>query len=296
MEITSINRKLSISEMAQIHDISRQTLIYYDKIGLFRPAIIEKNNGYRYYSSLQIPLLREICFLRSIGVPLDEIRRNNEFNNSESTIELLESQNEKICREIDILKEQQKQIEKRVKIYRNATDYANSEYRPTIQYFPERRMLYHEWKEDDRTHKELHFALMKIWNLAEKHGILPSKRWGALIFKESIENGDPLKHAGGCCMINHDLSDILETGYHVLAAGEYACMPKFGMPYETQHIYKLLRWVEDNDYEIVGDIYDECLMDSIFYDDENELDFCELQIPIRKKGRGEIKEQLWHIT
>ena len=86
----SINRKLSISEMAQIHDISRQTLIYYDKIDLFKPEIIDDKNGYRYYSTLQIPQLREICFLRSIGMPLDDIRKNNAYNNSESTSELLE--------------------------------------------------------------------------------------------------------------------------------------------------------------------------------------------------------------
>ena len=68
--------------MAQIHDISRQTLIYYDKIDLFKPEIIDDKNGYRYYSTLQIPQLREICFLRSIGMPLDDIRKNNAYNNS----------------------------------------------------------------------------------------------------------------------------------------------------------------------------------------------------------------------
>lgn len=278
----SINRKLSISEMAQIHDISRQTLIYYDKIGLFEPAIIDEENGYRYYSTLQIPLLREICFLRSIGMPLEDIRKHNEYNNSMSTIELLESQNEKIRKEIAKLQMQQKQIEKRVHIYRNATDYANADYKPTIQYFPERRVLYYEWDENDRTRHGLHYALMKIWNEAEKYGILPSKRWGALIFKEELEKGTPINHAGGCCLINHNLPDL--PGLHILKEGDYACMPKFGMPYDMEHIHKLVRWIHENDYEIVGDIYDECLLDAIFYDDDCELDFCEIQIPIRKKS------------
>ena len=96
--------------MAQIHDISRQTLIYYDKIDLFKPEIIDDKNGYRYYSTLQIPQLREICFLRSIGMPLDDIRKNNACNNSESTIELLESQYDKLSAEIEKLEAQKKQI------------------------------------------------------------------------------------------------------------------------------------------------------------------------------------------
>ena len=95
IEYDSINRKLSISEMAQIHNITRQTLIYYDKIGLFKPDIIE-SNGYRYYSTTQIPLLREICFLRSIGMSMDDIRKNNTSGNSTTTIPRLESKNDKL--------------------------------------------------------------------------------------------------------------------------------------------------------------------------------------------------------
>ena len=268
--------------MAQIHDISRQTLIYYDKIDLFKPEIIDEKNGYRYYSTLQIPLLREICFLRAIGMSLEDIRKNNEYNNSESTISLLESQNDKIDRQIKQLETQKKLIEKRVQIYRNATSYADADYKPTIETFPERRFLYHEWREGNHTRYELHYALMKIWNESEAYGILPSRRWGALFFQEEVEKGMPLNHAGGCCQINYDIPDL--PGLHILPAGEYVCMPKFGMPYETSHINKLLNWVKENDYEIAGDIYEECLLDSIFYDDDNELDFCEIQIPIRKKN------------
>lgn len=279
---SSINRKLSISEMAQIHDISRQTLIYYDKIDLFKPEIIDEKNGYRYYSTLQIPLLREICFLRSIGMSLEDIRKSNSYNNSESTIELLESQYAKINKEIDKLESQKKMIAKRVGIYRNATEYTDAAFKPTIEYFPERRVIYHEWDENNHTRYELHFALMKIWNEAEQYGILPSRRWGALFFKDEVLKGTPLKHAGGCCIINHDLPDL--PNVHILKEGEYVCMPKFGMPYNTSHIEKLMKWIEENDYEIVGDIYDECMIDAIFYDDDNELDFCEVQIPIRKKN------------
>lgn len=288
---SSINRKLSISEMAQIHDISRQTLIYYDKIDLFKPEIIDEKNGYRYYSTLQIPLLREICFLRAIGMSLEDIRKNNEYNNSESTMSLLESQNAKIDKQIRQLETQKKLIEKRVQIYRNATSYADAEYKPTIETFPERRFLYHEWREGNHTRYELHYALMKIWNESEAYGILPSRRWGALYFKDEVEKGTPLNHAGGCCQINYDIPNL--PGLHILPEGEYVCMPKFGMPYEISHINKLLSWIDDNNYEIAGDIYEECLLDSIFYDDDSELDFCEIQIPIRKKDsakedKGEI--------
>ncbi len=278
----TINRKLSISEMAQIHDISRQTLIYYDKIGLFRPAITDETNGYRYYSTLQIPLLREICFLRSIGMPLEDIRKHNEYNASTSTIELLESQREKINIQMSRLREQLHQIEKRVRVYQDAGSYEDAEYRPVITYFPDRWVIYREWDSDDLTRYGMHYTLMKIWNEAEKHGLLPSRRWGALIMKKDLENHTPLRHAGGCCEIN--VNDRGLPGLHHLEAGEYVCMPKYGMSYDTTDVCRLAEWISSHGYEIVGDIYDECLLDTIFYDDDYELDFCELQVPICTKA------------
>lgn len=39
---------ISISEMAKLHGITRQTLIHYDNIDLFKPAKVD-TNGYRYF-------------------------------------------------------------------------------------------------------------------------------------------------------------------------------------------------------------------------------------------------------
>lgn len=57
---------ISISEMAKLHGITKQTLIHYDNIDLFKPAKVD-TNGYRYYCKHQIPYLREICFLKFVG-------------------------------------------------------------------------------------------------------------------------------------------------------------------------------------------------------------------------------------
>lgn len=278
----SVNNKLSISEMAQIHDISRQTLIYYDKIHLFKPEFTDEKTGYRYYSTRQIPFLREICFLRSIGMPLENIRKYTDSNASLSTIQLLNQHKDKIYDEISRLQAQLKKIERRVRIYCDAADYANTDYKPTIQYFPERKVLYYEWDESDRTRHGLHYALMKIWNEVEKYGILPSKHYGAFFFKEELEKGTPLNHAGECCLFHHSIPNL--PGLQILKAGQYVCMPRYGMPYDMEPLHKLVRWVHDNGYEIAGNIYDECLLDSVFYDNDCELDFCNLQIPIRERS------------
>ena len=46
----------SISQLAESQGISRQTLIHYDRIGLFHPAHVNPDNGYREYSPSQLSM------------------------------------------------------------------------------------------------------------------------------------------------------------------------------------------------------------------------------------------------
>lgn len=283
-DYNSINRKLSISEMAQIHDITRQTLIYYDKIGLFKPAITDNENGYRYYSTLQIPLLREICFLRAIGMPIDEIKKHNLSNSMQATTKLLEDQSKKLGEEIQKLQKQRNKIRNRLKIYQHASDSFDEDYKPFIKHLPERHIIYYPWDHDDLTRHGMHFSLMHTWNEAERMGMLPSNQYGTLIFADDVRSGDWFARAGCASMIFPDEFVDLEKipGYHKLPAADYVCLQHFGMPYEPQYLERLLDWIQANDFTLIGNIYDKCVLDASFYEDsDNELDFCELQIPIR---------------
>ena len=52
-----MNNYFSIGELSKLQNISRQTLIFYDKIDLFTPAYIDPENGYRYYNANQLDYL-----------------------------------------------------------------------------------------------------------------------------------------------------------------------------------------------------------------------------------------------
>ncbi len=64
----------SIGELAKYQKISNQTLIYYDKMGIFKPEYIDPNNGYRYYGAKQLDTLDTILVLKEIGLSLKEIQ------------------------------------------------------------------------------------------------------------------------------------------------------------------------------------------------------------------------------
>lgn len=57
-----------------MHGINKKTLMWYDEIGLFKPASINPKNGYRYYNYYQSPILETILLLRELDVSINEIQ------------------------------------------------------------------------------------------------------------------------------------------------------------------------------------------------------------------------------
>lgn len=66
---------LSIGAFARIAGVSPKALRIYDSMGLFRPAWVDRDSAYRYYSPAQLPELHRIVALRDAGMSLAEIRQ-----------------------------------------------------------------------------------------------------------------------------------------------------------------------------------------------------------------------------
>lgn len=64
----------TIGQFAALHGINKKTLMWYDEIGLLKPACV-KENGYRCYSYQQSAALETILMLRELDVSLEQIRQ-----------------------------------------------------------------------------------------------------------------------------------------------------------------------------------------------------------------------------
>jgi DNA-binding transcriptional MerR regulator len=64
-----------IGDFSRIARVSCRLLRHYDEIGLFKPARIEQETGYRYYSAAQLPTLNRILVLRDLGLSLEQIAK-----------------------------------------------------------------------------------------------------------------------------------------------------------------------------------------------------------------------------
>ncbi len=71
---TRKDKLLTIGQFAAMHGINKKTLMWYDEIGLFKPAAINPENGYRCYNYHQSPVLETILLLRELDVSIHEIQ------------------------------------------------------------------------------------------------------------------------------------------------------------------------------------------------------------------------------
>lgn len=78
------NTLFTIGEFANLHSINKKTLMWYDEVDLFKPAVI-KENGYRYYTYFQSATLETILMLRELDVPIGEIKK---FMENKSAVNL----------------------------------------------------------------------------------------------------------------------------------------------------------------------------------------------------------------
>ena len=103
------NNFFTISDFAKLMGISRQTLIYYDRIGLFKP-VKTLENGYRLYSRSQINIISLISMLGEMGVPLKEIKTIIDRISPDTAVEVLEKQRHKAREQLRRLKRLEEMI------------------------------------------------------------------------------------------------------------------------------------------------------------------------------------------
>ena len=83
-----------IGEVAKMYHLSVGTLRYYEKEGLLKPEYTDPDTGYRYYGIRQFEQLTNIRYLRTLGLPLEEITEYLNNRNVDSIEKKLEVQRE----------------------------------------------------------------------------------------------------------------------------------------------------------------------------------------------------------
>lgn len=257
----------SIGELSKYQNISKQTLIFYDKIGLFCPDYVDPDNGYRYYSASQIDYLDTILIMKKIGFSLNEIKEHMQHYNIDSSLIALRKQVTVIDRQIQELRLIRNRVLHRCGQMEDAIRHRGSESAVVIEYRDAQYILFREVK-SPFTLKEISIATKKCFAdsfqeqlpiFFQSGVIVPLRRIREGRFTEAstaflpIEKTEKVKNirqlpAGTCACV-----------YHV---GDY---PSIGRSYQ-----KLLDYCEHHNWNIISDAYEFCINDYITSHDENE--------------------------
>lgn len=78
-------------EFAKLCNVKKQTLFHYDNIGILKPEVIG-DNGYRYYSAMQLDTFNTISMLKELDMPLSDINDYLSNRNPGDFLSLLKGQ------------------------------------------------------------------------------------------------------------------------------------------------------------------------------------------------------------
>lgn len=271
----------TISEMASIFGVSRQTLIYYDKIGLFAPAEVNEK-GYRFYSPTQIPLMRLICMLRDLGVDLDEIMRlTSSYDVAEMANKLRERVSE-LDGQIAALEKERNSVQERLSFYSDVSYWKARQGVPTLRAFPDRYVIVEPFPGDVTIDRSvLHPTLMRaVKRLRETTGARPTRGWGTMLQRSYFHSDNPILGAGPFAVVPEGVEPEKLSQAQRLPEGVYLCISRWGMPYNPAGIREAVSYLDAHNLTPIGNAYDFCYMDATSYNEEHQEDFCCIQIPV----------------
>ena len=257
----------SIGEVSKQQNISRQTLIFYDKIGLFCPVYTDPDNGYRYYSANQLDYLDTICIMKKIGFSLEEIKIHMKSYTIDHSIIALRKQLAAIERQIEELQMIKSRVEHRCSQLEHAVSIRKNSDIVTIESVKKQYILVHEVRAP-YSQEQVSIATKECFVRSFKEQLPVFFQSGAIVPYDRIQQGKyteasfvflPIEKTG-----NIEGAVELPAGQCVCTyhAGDYLSI---GSSYE-----RILTYCERNHLRILSDSYEFAINDYLSTGDENE--------------------------
>ena len=261
-----------IGEISKIYGIGRDSLMYYEDIGILKP--FRDKNGYRMYKLSDIWRLNLIKELRSLNFPMKKIKEYLDDRNIESTKEILNKEIILIDEKIEELLSYKQNIMKRL-------DTINDElrnlklYEIDLVYINKRKSR--ELNANITKDEEFDFLIQKLQKDYEnRFTILGNNNIGSSFFLDKIKQGIYNEFKSVFCF----LEDEEEIYNIIFNEGYYLTLTYKGKYKNNKHyINKMFKYIEEKGYKIISDPIEIYKIDIHETEDINEF-ITEIQIPV----------------
>ena len=262
-----------------MNHVTVKTLRFYEEQGLLMPALIHSENGYRYYTLSQMAVIHQITALKMAGFTLEEIVRINSGADEEAV--LLKKKSELLAKISDLTR----QIAI-VDGYLSKKKTCLSA--PVlIKTIPETTVAFMRTRLE--SYDGLFDRMPEMGALMEKAGCvcaLPEYCFTNYL-EPGYKDGDILVEI--CESVMEAKQEIGDLRFKTLPEIQAACVfhkgsyRTFSESYET-----VLRYIEENGYEIAGEIR-ESYIDGVWNKDDESEWLSEIQVPVRRKTGTPLK-------
>lgn len=272
---------LSIGKMAEINGVSIPTLRLYDKNGLLKPAYIDPESGYRYYTLQQTARLDIIAYMKELGMSLGEIASVLRKEDIALIEGILAQKNEQLHEQMRRLKERHDAVERAIS---QIERYRKSPTTGTIALeYIDRRHIWsipcpvNFYEKDRNSYEETVMALRRE---LLKAGIpqVHSYNLGTSILQKNFERGGFV--ADKVFIFSDRLSEH-PGNISTVESGMFACIYLDDYDDEVDYGTRLLEFCRENGYIISGDYICEELTEFNVFDDSRRNMFLRLQVPIK---------------
>lgn len=261
-----------IGEISKIYGIGRDSLMYYEDIGILKP--FRDKNGYRMYKLSDIWRLNLIKELRSLNFPMKKIKEYLDDRNIESTKEILNKEIILIDEKIEELLSYKQNIMKRL-------DTINYElrnlklYEIDLVYINKRKSR--ELNANITKDEEFDFLIQKLQKDYEnRFTILGNNNIGSSFCLDKIKQGIYNEFKSVFCF----LEDEEEIYNIIFNEGYYLTLTYKGKYKNNKHyINKMFKYIEEKGYKIISDPIEIYKIDIHETEDINEF-ITEIQIPV----------------
>ena len=268
-----------IGMFAAMNHVTVKTLRFYEEQGLLMPALIHSETGYRYYTLSQMAVLHQITALKLAGFTLEEIARIHSGADEEAV--LLKKKAELLARIADLTR-QIAVVDGYLSKKKNGLSAP-----VLVKTIPETTVAFMRIRLE--SYDCLFDRMPEMGALMEKAGCscaLPEYCFTGYL-EPGYKDGDILVEI--CESVVEAKKEAGELRFKTLPEIQAACVfhkgsyRTFSESYET-----LLRYIEENGYEIAGEIR-ESYIDGVWNQDDESEWLSEIQVPVRRKTEPPLR-------
>ncbi len=215
------NKLYSIGETSNITGVSIQTLRNYSNDGLITPAYVDPQSGYRYFAFQQFHIIDRIKYLRSLDLPLPQIRELISSGSPAAIAEYLSVQAENLQQQIMLLEKKKNDLEWYSNYFRYYTETADH-HESYIRHLKQRIILGTEISSLPVNIESTEVQLTRLKTEYARYGASYLRQFGYLLPYRAVleKKWEPYRHFIYLAQLP---SQYNEADITILPEGDYFC-------------------------------------------------------------------------